>query len=481
MPAVVSIVAAVGQSAALLDLNDTTAQTITVQRGGGSGGNLSLAEVDRGDNAMPVWTAAGGVTVPEATARTIHVPVWLAGPTSDAIATKVSTLVKLVSQPWVLRVKRSGATTDAWIRCYPTLPQIETDITGDHGGGYARGVITASTEPYALGARVDKAPVTVPLQDRTTANAFLLDVTGVTGDAPTPAFIRCSDTALIGAAHGLLMAVRRTGTPANLTGLSTDASAGTGTVVGSNVTVTDPLADATLSGGTGVRYAFAAAYVPNAGANLGRIVYTPSLTGAEAPGLYKLLVRARRSTADEFTFWPKVAGLYTLDSVLFPAGGTNTRMIDLGVVQLPAGQPQQLAAPTAALIGAEPPSLQVDIWKTSGVALSNLDLDYFLLVPCDEDAGIVYQSAAAPASSYLTVDGYAQDAYLTTGDPLVAASTGSSSAVRLDYVGGVPRLYPVATNRLLVVSGFNSAGSPPALSQAAAFTVSYWPRYTWLP
>jgi hypothetical protein len=70
---------------------------------------------------------------------------------------------------------------------------------------------------------------------------------------------------------------------------------------------------------------------------------------------------------------------------------------------------------------------------------------------------------------------------LTTGDPLVAASTGSSSAVRLDYVGGVPRLYPGVTNRLLVVTGFNSVGSPPALTQAPAFLVSHWPRYTWLP
>jgi hypothetical protein len=479
--AILQIVAAVGSTTALLDLNDNPAG-ILVQKGTGSGSGLSLADVTAGDDRMPIWTSPGGATVPEATARTITVPVHLLGSTPDAVGTKVQTLVKLLGQPWVLRVRRSGASVDGWIRCYPTIPQIDTDITGlDQQRAAAAGVIVADTEPYAYGARVDKASTTVPTQDASTAGAFVLDVTGVAGDAPTPAFVRCSDTTLIGAAHGTLLAIRRSGTPASLTGLSTQAEAGTGTVGGANVTVTDPFVDATLSGGNGIRYAYAAAYVPASGANYGRVVYTPSLTGAEAPGLYKLLVRARRSTSDEFTFWPKVAGLYALDSVLFPAGGTNTRMIDLGIVQLPAGQPQQLAAPTPAVIGADPPSIQVDIWKTTGTAASNLDLDYFLLVPCDEDAGVIYQSAAAPASSYLTVDGFAQDAYLTTGDPLVAASTGSSSAVRLDYVGGVPRLYPGVTNRLLVVTGFNSVGSPPALTQAPAFLVSHWPRYTWLP
>lgn len=482
MPAILQIVASVGSTTSLLDLNDTAAQTILVQRSGtGSSTGLSLAGLDAGDVAMPVWTPPGGATVPEATTRQITVPVHLFGSTVDVVAARVQSLVKLTGQPWVLRVRRSGSAVDGWIRCYPTIPQMDTDVTDDHGAGVVSGVITATTEPYAYGARVDKASTVVATQDANTAGAFVLDVTGVGGDAPTPAFIRCSDTALIGAAHGTLLAVRRSGTPANLTGLSTQAENGTGTAGGANVTATDPFVDATLSAGNGIRFAYAAAYVPASGANYGRVVFTPTLTGAEAPGLYKLLVRARRSTADEFTFWPKLAGLYSLDSVLFPTGGTNTRMVDLGIVQLPAGQAQQLAAPTAAVIGAEPPSIQVDVWKTTGTAASNLDLDYFLLVPCDEDAGIVYQSAAAPASSYLTVDGYAQDAYLTTGDPLVATSTGSSSAVRLDYVGGVPRLYPGITNRLFVVTGFNSAGSPPALAQAPAFLVSHWPRYTWLP
>lgn len=480
MAAILQIVASVGSTTSVLDLNDNPAG-ILVRRPGTGPAALELADVSVGDAAMPVWAAAGGASIPEATTRSITVPVHLLGASVDAVAAKVQTLARLVGQPWVLRVRRSGSSVDGWIRCYPTIPSVETDITGSHGGGYARGVITAQTEPYAYGARVDKASTTVPVQDASTAGAFILDVTGVGGDAPTPAFIRCTDTTLVGAAHGTLFAVRRSGTPSSLTGFIAQSSSGTSTVVGTNVTASALSGDAGLSGGTGRRWAYAAAYTP--AASQGRITFTPALTGAEAPGLYKLLVRARRSTADEFTFTPYLGPSfnYTLDSVLFPAGGTNTRIIDLGIIQLPTGQPQQMAAPTSAVIGAEPPTIIVDAFKTTGTAASNLDLDYFLLVPCDEDAGVVYQSTGAGASTYLTVDGYAQDAYLTTGDPLVGASTGQSSGVRLDYVGGAPRLYPNITNRLFIVAGFNKLGSPPALSLAPAFLVSHWPRYTWLP
>jgi hypothetical protein len=479
VPAILQIVASVGSTTPLLDLNDTAAQTILLQRGGASSG-LNLASVEANDVAMPVWTPSGAATVPEATTRQISVPVHLLGATVDAVAARVQSLVRLCGQPWVLRVRRSGSSIDGWIRCYPTIPQIETRITGlDQGRGAASGVVVAQTEPYAYGARVDRAAASVPTQDAAAAGAFVLDVTGVSGDAPTPAFIRISDTSLIGAAHGTLIAIRRSGTPTSLSGYVVQAETGTGTALGSGVTATDPFVDATLSSGNGVRYAYTAAYT--SGSGQGRIVFTPSLSGAEAPGLYKLLARARRSTADEFTFYTTVAGLYTFDNVLFPTGGTNTRMIDLGIVQLPAGQPQQFAAPTSTMLGADSPSIQVDVFKTTGTSAANLDLDYFLLVPCDEDAGAVYQSAAAPVGAYLVVDGYAQDAYLTSGDPFTGGSTGSSAAVRLDYVGGVPRLYPGVTNRLFIVSGFNSAGTPPALSQAPTFTVTHWPRYTWLP
>lgn len=477
MPAILQVVSAVGSTTSLLDLNDNPAG-ILVQRSGGGGGALELGEVAAGDSAMPVWSQPDAIT--EVTTRRITVPVILFGASVDAVGAKVGSLVRLVSRPWVLRVRRSGATTDGWLRCYPTIPQMGSAVTGAHGGGVATGVITASTEPYAYGARVDAGPTSVP-QNPNSASAFVLDVSAPAGDAPTPVVIRCSDTTnLLGGAHATLVAVRRSGAPASLTGLYASADAGTGTVLGANVTVTDPFADATFSGGNGVRFAYGTSYAGGS-ANAGRITYTPAVTGAEAPGLYKLLARVRRSVSEDILFIATIAGLYNLDPLTFTAGGLNTRVLDLGLVQLPAGQPQQLAAPSPAQIGAAPPSIQVDVTKgATGVAV-NVDLDWLALIPADEDMGVVYQSAAVASGVWLTLDGYAQEAFLSTGDPFLAASTGYSGAVRTDWVGGVPRLYPGVTNRLYFMVGLNALGAVPANTVTPAFTVSYWPRYTWLP
>jgi hypothetical protein len=474
VPAFLQIVPSVGSTTSLLDLNDNP--TGIMVEGPSFGGGLGLASLDAADTAMPTWTPASAASTPEATSRAISVPLVLFGATTDALGTKVQSLVRLTSTPWVLRVRRSGATVDGWIRCYPTIPQLRTEITGSHGGRTVRGTIVAQTEPYAYGVRVDRASLAVPIVNNTTAGVFVLDVASVTGDAPTPVIIRCNDNTLVGTAHGTLLAIRRTGTPTSLavSGLTVSGTTGTATVTGT-VTTSALAADAGLSGGTGRRFSIAATV-----SGYGRITFTPTVTGAEAPGLYKLLARVRRSTTEEYIFNTTVSSTYKLDTVTWAATGVNTRMVDLGIVQLPAGQSQQLAAPTAVVIGAEPPSITFDVTRTTGTVATTVDVDYFLLVPCDEDAGAVYQSAAAPSGAYLTIDGYSQDAYLTTGDPFVAASAGQSGTPRLDYVGGVPRLYPGVTNRLFIVGGLSSV-TIAALTQAPTFQLSYWPRYTWLP
>lgn len=470
MAALLQIVGSVGSTTSLLDLNDDPTG-ILAQR---SGLDLQQPGAGSGADRMPLWSQPDAVT--EATTRRVTLAVVLFSTTVDGLGTKAQTLMRLVSKAWVLRVRRSGASADSWLRCYPCIPTMSSEITGTHRGTTLAGVITCDTEPYAYGARVDAGPTTVT-QNPNTSTAFTLDVTGVTGDAPTPAVIRCTDTTLLGGAHATLVAVRRTGTPTALSGLYTSADAGTATVVGSGVTATDPFSDGTFSGGTGVRLAFTSGYA--GGSSYGRVVWTPSLTGAEAPGLYKLLARVRRSASEDITLQVTVAGQFVLDPLVWPAGGTNTRVLDLGLVQLPAGQPQQLAAPVAAAIGAASPQLDMHVLKGATSTANNIDVDWFYLVPADEDLGVAYQSGSVPSGTYLTLDGYAQEAYLSTGDPFVGTSAGYSGSTSADWVGGVPRLYP-GSNRLFLVAGLNAAGAAPANTLAPGFSVSYWPRYTWL-
>lgn len=470
MAAILQVVGTVGSTTSLLDLNDNPAGILAQSTG------LALQQPGNstGTDRMPLWSQPDAIT--EATARSVVIPVTLFASTIDGLGAKVASLAKLVSKTWVLRVRRSGATGDSWLRCYPSIPQMDSTITGGHAGATIAGQIVCDTEPYAYGARVDASTAAVG-QNPSSSSAFLLDVAGVTGDAPTPAVIRCSDTTnLLGGAHATLVAVRRTGTPTSLSGLYTSADSGVGSTVGSGVTVTDPFSDATFAGGAGIRMAFSSGY--GGSPNGGRVVYTPSLSGAEAPGVYKLMLRARRSVSEDVTITPKIAGQFTLDPLTWPAGGTNTRVLDVGLLQLPAGQPQQLAAPIAPL-GAASPQVQVDVTKgATGVAV-NVDLDWFYLVPADEDLGVAYQSASVPAGTYLTLDGYAQEAYLSTGDPFVATSNGYSGTTAVDWIGGVPRLYP-GSNRLFLMAGLNASGSAPANTITPTFSVSYWPRYTWL-
>lgn len=472
MPAILQVVSGVGSTTSLVDLNDNPTGIMVSDRNG-----LALATTEAGSGAL-TWSASGAGT--ELTSRTITVPVTLFGTTSDALGTKVATLVKAVDQPWTLRIRRSGATVDSWLRCFPTVPQLTTNITDSHRVNTVTGTITAATEPYAYGARVDIGSTTVA-QNPATGGAMYLDITNVGGDSPTPAVIRCTDTTITGAAHGTLVAVRYSGTPTNLTGLVAQAESGTGTQVGSNVTVTNPLVDASFSNGNGIRFAFAAAYTSGAPAvNYGQITVTPSLSGTEAPGVYKVLARVRRSDTGSYTLTMTVAGSYVLDPVTMSASGTNTRLLDLGLVQLPAGQPQALAAPTNITTGAAAPSLVVTITRPDGAALTNFDIDYLYLVPADEDLGVVYQDNALTAGWYITLDGYQQDAFISNGDPFNAATNMASPTTKLDFVGGVPRLYP-GTNRLFVITGLSPTGTGTAPTTAnPAVLVSYWPRYSWL-
>lgn len=476
MPAILQIVGSVGSTTALLDLNDNPTGVMVSRQGGASG--LNLAAVEGGQDRMPVWSSSG--VAAELTARQITVPVFLFAANIEGLGAKVATLNKLIAQPWVLRVRRSGATSDSWIRCYPAVAQMDTNITGNHGGGVVRGQIVADTEPYAYGTRVDQAAVAVP-QDPSNAAAFVLDVNGVTGDSPTPAVIRTSDQSILAGTHGTLVAVRRSGTPGSLTGLTVQAEAGSAQGTVSGVTVTSPFADASFSGGNGVRFTFTAPYDP-ANGNAGSLSVTPALSGAQAPGLYRVLARVRRSVQQEVTFRATLAaGAYELDPVTMAnAVGVNTRVMDLGVVQLPVGQPQQLAAPVATTNGSSSTPVRILVSRpllVSGTV--TVDIDWVALVPADEDTCVIFQGGVAPAGTWLTLDGHGNDPYLSTGDPFLAASPMVSGGALLDLVGGVPRLAPGA-NRLFVVTGLHQSNAATPVTATISTLVSYWPRYSWI-
>jgi hypothetical protein len=240
--------------------------------------------------------------------------------------------------------------------------------------------------------------------------------------------------------------------------------------------------DSGFSGGAGERINFKTGYLAFSGSGI--LQYNAfGVTGLEAPGVYRLIGRFRRvggSIGQEHIIRP-TWGPFTPQDYLYTAGGSDLRVIDLGLVQVPVGQPQQIAAPTAEL-GATAPRLLLNLYKNSNGA-GSLEIDWLALIPADESHGMIAQTgAAATATDQLVLDAYQNLAMYTDGDPYNTATRmlGPSPTMSLLYVGGMPVLAP-GNNRIYVVGGLGTSGGAAwTIATLVTLTVSYWPRYAWL-
>lgn len=477
MAAVTQIVSGIDGDV-LADLNGLTA---------GEGALLGdRSKLDLGAVSLPratgersvVWTST---TEPETlSTRQVTVPVVAVG---QDVAARITRINELVRRPFWLRVRRHAAATTAHLRCYPTVPTWQAPIVAGHAQGIAVGAITATTDPYAYGPRVDLPPAEVP-QDASRAGAFVIDIGGVLGDSPTPLCLSSADPALLGEDHGLLIAVRRRGTPRALGSMTVQAETGQLAALGTSPpTMTAFTGDTDMCGSAGVSVTFSDA---GGEASLGQVTIPASAwpSGTQAPGTYRVLVRARRMGASRgmehnlrVTAGPLVAdGLYT-------AGGGDSRVIDLGLVQVPSGQPGWHAAPHMSP-GALFPDVTILVWKTSTGA-GRLDLDWVALVPADEGLGVAYGAAGGvPVGTWWHLDGYDHTPRLFSGHPYGAATyaVGQQPWSELRFVGGMPMLGP-GTNRLWVIGGLHTGSRGTSWGPAKVVNVqgSYWPRYGWLP
>ena len=480
MAAVAQIVTTVGSTGTVvLDLN-ALGSAGGVMIGKRDGIDLARTELARKDTDRPVvWSPSD----PEGIGtRKITVPVVLLGASADDLAAKIRTLNQAVTAPFVLKVQRAGSSVPVWLRCWPTLPKLETGlVAAGRGTALATGVLEADTEPYAIGARVDVGPFTIT-QDPAVAGAWTCDVTGVTGDALTPAVIRLTGDEAVNVQDQVLVAVRRRGVPSSLTAtvLTTQAEGGS-TVTGGSYppTVTTFTSDSTFSGSSGLR----ATYPSGTVSGTSDFSYLPSLgslSGVEAAGTYRALLRVRRSGGAAglaFTLKLKVGG--GSNYALFTAGGADTRGIDLGLIQLPMSQPATMAAPEGPT-AVSAPSLDIQVqksWSGAGV----LDVDWVALVPADQDAGLIAVTSPVPGSGrVLVLDGYDHLPRVFTTDPYTGSSPSAYGlgTATTGYVGGVPRLAP-GSNRLWFVTGL---GTVTVRAPSITFTanVSYWPRFGWL-
>ena len=471
MTAVCQIVDQVGSSTVLLDLNRIVSGVTLGKRDEVALAQVQMPPTDQGF----VWSPSAHAGGPgELSGRTITVPVVLMTATPDATAALVRTLLQLTRSRFVLKVQRHGGTVPVWIRCMPCVPQLGTQIAA--AGQHPRivtGSLTAVTDPYALGARVDVGPVTVT-QNPASGTPWVWDISSVGGDSLTPLVIRASDTQLTAVEDRTLISVRRRGTPSGLTGLAVQAE--DATLGSSGPTTSVFTSDTTFSGGSGARATYSADGDWTAAFDFS------GLSGVEVPGTYRLLVRCRRSGEASGQLLSLVATAGPLRLVeSFTAGGNDLRVVDMGLVQVPVGQPPMLSAPETP-VRATGPVITLTVSKpTATVTAGNpvVDLDWAALIPADQDAGVL-EIGDDLTGRTVVLDGYDHTPRAYSADPYTGSTPSAVGATRLGWIGGAPRLQP-GTNRLYVVAGLGT-GSASARTPSSTLTLygSYWPRYGWL-
>lgn len=473
MGAVVQIVDRVGTGGTvLLDLNRHAGGALLGKRDDVALADVQLAQQAR-DGAF-VWSPGATAGAPsELASRQITIPVVLTTATADLTAALVRQVSELVRSRWVLKIQRHGSTVPVWLRCAPTAPRWNTQVAAPgQPTRIVTGNITAETEPYALGARVDVGPVSIT-QDPSTGTPFVWDINSVGGDSLTPLVIRSADTDLLGTADRTWISVRRRGTPSSLAGLAVQAEGASTATGASPPTLSTVTSDSALSGGSGLR----ATYGAGASGPWSATIAFPALTGDEAPGLYRLVVRVRRSGAAAGQLFSLVATVGRQRQVeTVTAGGNDTRIVDMGLVQVPIGQPPYLSAPESPASAAAP-SVTISVVRAAE-GDGTFDLDWVGLFPADTDSGVL--EVASAVSGVLALDGYDQAPRLYSTDPYTGTTPSATGAPSLSWIGRVPRLRP-GSNRLYVVGGLGAvSGVTRAPGLTLDLSASYWPRFGWL-
>jgi hypothetical protein len=312
-------------------------------------------------------------------------------------------------------------------------------------------------EPFAIGVRQTPLnAVTITNNPASGANPGRIDISGITGDSPSPAFLNIG-TNLTAATYFILSQETRSPTIVPFV----QAESGT---LGTDTTL--PGADAAMSGG-GSSYART-----NFATNSDMATRLTLTTPVTVAGTYRVFARVRGQTATG-TYkvrinFPNVnvAGQpaeFTLSSGVF-------HIIDLGLFDFPTPAMYPDMIGYSNLTGTHvTQTILIQAQRTS--VSGSLDFDYFYLMPGNERM-CTFQTPAAIGR--LIVDGANEIAYgMTSGSsPFGGTRIIDNQQAIIPLHGGVPQLVPGVTNRWFIMQGMTTA-----ISNTFSLTVDYWPRW----
>lgn len=396
--------------------------------------------------------------------RVLKIPVRLVAKTAAASATALTNLARELNRPTnVLQVQLDGTSTPTFYRTF-RAPDYTLDLLKIRLQYTSTMTLEIPAEPFGYGQRVTSSQFVITNDPATGTNRAQFDVTGVTGDVETPAFLLLdlSAGAAAGTIYAPIIAVRRWGTPSNITPY-VQAESGT---LGTNTTST---AVTGASGGNAARCTF--------GTNtlITRVsIAVPYQAGSpvvDARGTYRIFARLHAAAANSYTLRFLVTAFFggaTIvagDSVTFAPPDGSFYLVDLGLIQLPLGS-NPAGEGYAAAKTVQSITLQVQAQRDSGATA--LDIDYIAALPADQE----FLRMLSTGFLDLTFDG-PNDAGYYINDTNNAI--GSDLAPIPVYAGSIPMLTPNGTNRFYVLRPDAADGTDVA-ARTFGITVSYWPR-----
>lgn len=394
--------------------------------------------------------------------RVLRLPLRVQAATEDLLATELTKLNRELDRSRNLLKWSSGGTEPVFFRTLRSPDYgLELRIVGT---GEALIDLPVQAEPFAYGLKIELAAVAVNNDPAAASNGKFFEVSGVPGDVPTPLLLDVPGA--IGAGDKFAVAVRRHGTPSDMTwfrqaesfpvsgadtGLLANDLAMSGT--GSNSLRTTFGSDATLIG----RFA-------------GNIPKEAAPTAAEAKawrGRYRVFLRARTNASGGTINLRMKYGTITGDTVSITPEAGKFWMLDLGLLSIPTGaEPPDGVGYGGEDLGAGKVSFSLHAGRPSGT--STIDFDYVLLVPADEELSIVQ----LPGEGQVLLDGPNDEVYLSVAGVLFSQVTGPM----LSRVGSIARLAPNQVNRI----AFGHVDQDSSVTAIITVTPSYWPRFLYI-
>lgn len=443
----------------LLDMNDG----VTWKTLGGDFFKLPSPPLKRtiAQNAM---TEGGVLTSAAYDLRMLTFTIELSALTEDGRIAQLDALKAQLARPSNLIMYQStGSSHPVFFRTLRS-DEYDPDIQFVPGETW-RVSCNVLAEPFAIGVRHDITAGAVITNDPAGGtNPARLDITGVRGDSPAPAFVRVAAT---GTSNTFFWSQRTGGNPTALTHW-VQAEAGT---LGTDTTVQANDANMSGSGSNFVRTSFAT----NAGLVTRLTVTVPTATDSSAlRGRYRVLVKARMSNTGNLTMRyvqaPGSTNFVNGQQISFDSSVTTTT-VDLGVIEFPGpGAVPATIGYSGLPAGYATQQLAIQVGRNTGS--TTLDMDYVFLLPADERAAQFRRNNWA-AGSYLCIDGPNEMAYgMASGSsPFGGTRTIDNNGALTSYFGGFPVLVPGVTNRWYALIGQSAA------TATSTWDVSYWPRW----